>query len=153
MGASISNTFGFNMGAKMGDFGFFEANGTTPPVDVQPKYIVLKVRLYNNNFELGFIQSQINTTTAIINSAQIDGTAPNLSYRIGFDNNFATTSDNVYVESYFNYEWNDSATNTIPLFQIFIGGLNEIIITPVDYDQTKNGATGYLNIALTIFEI
>jgi hypothetical protein len=140
------------MGAKMGDFGFFEANGTTPPVDVEPKYIILQVQLEENNFELGFIQSQINTTTANISDAQLVGTAPNLSYRIGFDNNFATTSDNVYVESYLNYQWFDSSTNTSPLFQINISGLNEIIITAVDYNQTQNGVTGFLNIALTIFE-
>lgn len=152
MSANISNTFGFNMGAKMGDFGFFEANGTTPPVDVEPKYIILQVQLEENNFELGFIQSQINTTTANISDAQLVGTAPNLSYRIGFDNNFATTSDNVYVESYLNYQWFDSSTNTSPLFQINISGLNEIIITAVDYNQTQNGVTGFLNIALTIFE-
>lgn len=153
MGANISNTFGFNMGAKMGDFGFFEANGTTPPVDVEPKYIILQVQLEENDFNTGFVQSQINTTTANISDAQLVGTAPNLSYRIGFDNDFAINSNNVYVESYLNYQWLDSSTFTSPLFQININGLNEIIITAVDYNQTQNGVTGFLNIALTIFEI
>ena len=150
MANSISTSFGFNMGAKMGDFGMYEANGTPTPPTPQPKYMVFNIGCKADaNPDTTMT---INTTTANLSESLAIGTSPNLFYRLTFDTPFANSADNIYMEAWFDTDWNDSVSSTTPLFQVNADFLDTIHITPVDPFQSKNGDIGTLQLFLMIFE-
>ena len=150
MSSNISNTFGFNMGVKMGDFGIVESN--TPPVPPlpQPKYITLWVRAVDVPEPTVEYETVVNTSTGVIN--HVDSLS-NIYYSVSFDTPYCTNVNNVYIEAYFEKTWFYATDESVPVFSAKAQGDSTIIITAVNYDNTKVLVDGYITLQVTIFEI
>ena len=147
MSGSISN-FGFNMGAKMGDFGIYESNTPPTPPIPQPKYLVVNI-----SFAIGSVGSwvaNINTTGANISSVSYLTGLSNF-VRVEFDNPIATNPDYIYSESFFNETWYNPSNDAIPLFQI-IASPTSVDIVPIIFDNTSPLVDGDFQLSLLIFE-
>lgn len=148
MSSNISNTFGFNMGAKMGDFSIYESNSVPVPPIPQPKYIVVNI-----SFASGSVSawtSNINTTTSTITDVSYNTGASNF-VRVEFDNPIAGSISSVYCEAFFNETWYNPSGDTIPLFQV-VSSLSNIDIVPILYDNSNNLVDGDFQLSILIFE-
>lgn len=148
MSSSISNGFGFNMGAKMGDFGIYESNSVPTPPTPQPKYIVLNISFASGS--VSAYTDNINTTTANVTSVSYVTGASNY-VKVEFDNDFASNKANVYCEAFFNETWYAPLNDRVPLFQV-VASTIRIDIIPIDEVNTNPLVDGDFQLSIIVFE-
>lgn len=141
----MADSFGFNTGIKMGEFGFVQAVGTPtpPPVTPQPQYLVAQLYIYNEQDVETFTESINTLNFAHIQSVEniIDGGGVKRT-RITFNQNFYSNLNNVYLEGRFRRWQNSDLNNSIPSFTLSASGYNTIDLTAISYDGSSSWA-GY----------
>jgi hypothetical protein len=151
--ADVNTSFGFNMGAKMSNFGIVESNSApAPPVLPQPKYLVLYIEVKStDNPSLVFTET-INTTGAVVDSVSaLGGAEPKFS--IVLNNAISTNLEFVYVETYFQTGWYQPTSDQIPLFQVEFENESVINLKAITYDAQSVLVDGYITLGFTIFEV
>jgi hypothetical protein len=139
------SSFGFNMGAKMGEFGIFESNSAPTPPIPQPKYVVVNISFASGSIS-GYV-SNINTTGVNIT---------NVNYSVdhavvSFDSPIASITSVMYCEAMFNETWYAPSTDAIPLFQV-VASPTQIDIYPVDFDKNFTLTDGDFQLSIIVFE-
>ena len=150
------SSFGFDMGAKMGDFGFNQSNNSTPPVIPQPQYFSALIYI-NNAFGLLSFATGINTLKNGNDLISVE----NLYDEFGNDVTRFTFNSQVYsgntcfVEGRF-LTWyeNDNYNVSVPTFQIMPKSANSFDLYAFTFDGIPVWATpSTFELTLTIFEV
>ena len=143
-------SFGFNMGPNMGDFAIMEANTNPVPPTPQPKYMTVAFPASQGGGPLDpvFI---VNTTNAVFLEASGDPITG--IWGIKFTGAiYAVSFDNVYIEGFYNINWQNTADDTIPRFQIQLVDEQTIAIMAVANDTSFTLVEGFITFSLIVFE-
>lgn len=138
------NDFGFNMGVKLGNFGFIEPNS------VEPKYITLQINM-ENSYSLLTYTNTINTPAIGINYIENDFLDTDTTV-IKFDNPICIDMANVFLQGRF-VDWQEyDNTNGTPTYEVNLVSNDEIHIKAICYDKTVLLATGQFLLTVIVFE-
>jgi hypothetical protein len=146
------SSFGFDMGAKMGEFGFFKSNNIAPVVP-QPQYLVVQIDMTNSAGALTY-SSEMNTMKngSVITSVVNDFVNTIRTTIITFSTSTFQDSANLYLQGRFVNWYENDNTNGVPTYQVEAIDTLTYKITAICWDRSPLYAIGTFELTFIIFE-
>jgi hypothetical protein len=146
------SAFGFDMGAKMGEFGFFKSNNIAPVVP-QPQYLVVQIDMTNSAGALTY-SSEMNTMKngSVITSVVNDYVDTIPTTIINFSTSTFEDSAYLYLQGRFVNWYENDNTNGVPTYQVEAIDTLTYQIRAICWDRSPIFAIGTFELTFIIFE-